>query len=79
MSKFLTQKSNQALALILFCFSHRMAEDKTEEEKNKTLKEEYLPNTLLPLLERLDKRFAEKEWFVGDKVRSGTEMKRIRH
>lgn len=44
-------------------------EDKTEEEKQKTLREEYLPQTLGPLLERLEQQLQGKEWFVEDKVR----------
>jgi len=42
--------------------------DKSEEEKKKQFQEEFFPNMLAPVLTRLNKRFGEKEWFIGDKI-----------
>lgn len=42
--------------------------EKSDEDKQKTWKEEWLPNTVLPVMDKLEKRFKEKEWFVSDKV-----------
>lgn len=42
--------------------------DQTEEEKQAKLREEYLPQTLGPLMERLEQQLQNKEWFVEDKM-----------
>jgi len=42
---------------------------KSQEEQNKMFQEELFPNTLQPMLAKLEKRFSEeKEWFLGDKL-----------
>lgn len=53
---------------VLILYLYFSMSDKSEEDKQKTWKEEWLPNTVLPYMDKLEKRFKEKEWFVTDKV-----------
>ncbi|XP_069174518.1 hematopoietic prostaglandin D synthase [Procambarus clarkii] len=45
-----------------------MFSSQSEEEKKKVYREEFFPNVMAPVLERLEKRLQEREWFVSDKV-----------
>lgn len=62
------QRFTQVIAFIQLCISHSTAEGKSEEEKKKTITEEYVPNTLNPVLDRINKRLEGKEWIISDKV-----------
>lgn len=72
-------KSSRTLTFTLLCTSYRNMEG---ENDKKSLIEEFQRNTVLPLFQWSDKRFAEREWFIGDKVRrlikAGDEAIRIR-
>ncbi|XP_042219755.1 hematopoietic prostaglandin D synthase-like [Homarus americanus] len=39
-----------------------------EDEKKKKYKDDLYPNIISPLLHRLDKRLADREWFAGGKI-----------
>lgn len=42
--------------------------DKSEEEKEKEIKEEYIPKVLEPFMEKINKRMSEKQWLVSDNI-----------
>lgn len=39
-----------------------------EEERQKLFEEEFLPNTFLPLIKRINGRIGTREWFIGDEL-----------
>uniref|UniRef100_A0A0N7ZBC2 glutathione transferase n=1 Tax=Scylla olivacea TaxID=85551 RepID=A0A0N7ZBC2_SCYOL len=42
--------------------------EKSQEEKDKELREEYVVKTLTPVLEKVNKRLETKQWLIGDKM-----------
>ncbi|KAK8733564.1 hypothetical protein OTU49_006359 [Cherax quadricarinatus] len=45
-----------------------MFSSQSEEEKKKIYREEFFPNVMAPVLERLNKRLQDREWFIDDKI-----------
>lgn len=43
----------------------------SEEEKKKKIGEEFVPNNVNPILQRLNKRLTDKQWFVSDQTTWG--------
>ncbi|KAK4325063.1 hypothetical protein Pmani_004334 [Petrolisthes manimaculis] len=45
--------------------------EKSDEDKQKIWKEEWLPKTVVPIMDKLDKRLKDREWYVSDKMTWG--------
>ncbi|XP_050728275.1 hematopoietic prostaglandin D synthase-like [Eriocheir sinensis] len=52
-------------------FDVKNAEGKSKEENMRTYKEDFVPSKLMPMMERLNKRFEGNEWFISGKLTWG--------
>lgn len=68
MAIFLKQRSSHVYSLISCCVFHRHAEDRSKEENMRIYKEDFVPNKLEPMMDKLNKRFEKDQYFISGKV-----------